>query len=95
MRETGHKPPSSIDPRHRMPDGHASHLRALHRIIIADHDDAPARFQDYLAAGRQILGMSVGLISHIVDDRFQVLAAAGAACPLATCSPWPEPIAPR
>ncbi|GGB55521.1 hypothetical protein GCM10011505_40630 [Tistrella bauzanensis] len=77
MRETGHKPPSSIDPRHRMPDGHASHLRALHRIIIADHDDAPARFQDYLAAGRQILGMSVGLISHIVDDRFQVLAAAG------------------
>ncbi|MEA5418966.1 adenylate/guanylate cyclase domain-containing protein [Spirulina sp. CCNP1310] len=48
-------------------------LRALHRLSMTDYDSFPARFQDYLKTGCELLQCSRGGISKIQADYYTLL----------------------
>ncbi|WP_372015763.1 diguanylate cyclase [Tistrella mobilis] len=52
----------------------AERLRELHRVLVAPHPNVEAAYADVIATGRHILDMKIGMISRIVDDRYDVLA---------------------
>ena len=55
--------------------GFSSNLKQLHRINTTNYEDQEELFSDYLQTGREILGLDVGLISHIEGQSFTILAA--------------------
>ncbi|MGI9048960.1 MAG: PAS domain S-box protein, partial [Rubrobacteraceae bacterium] len=55
--------------------GFSSNLKQLHRISTTDYEDLDELFSDYLQTGRKILGLDVGLISHIEGESFTIRAA--------------------
>lgn len=59
------------------PDVQARRLRELHRVLVTAHPGPDAAYADFINTGRRILGMEIGLISRITDDRFHVLAIRG------------------
>ena len=58
----------------RVLDAFSSDLRELHRLSTDRHEDTEALFSDYLAAGREIFGLSTGMISQVEDGDYIVRA---------------------
>ncbi|MGV0760204.1 diguanylate cyclase [Tistrella mobilis] len=59
------------------PDIQTMRLRELHRVLVTAHAAPDAAYADFIDTGRHILGMEIGLISRIADNRFHVLAISG------------------
>ena len=59
------------------PDIQTMRLRELHRVLVTAHAAPDAAYADFIDTGRRILGMEIGLISRIADNRFHVLAISG------------------
>lgn len=55
----------------------SSHLKALHRLAVAEHPDLDAVFSDYLNTGCRIFKLDAGIISRIEDRRLTIKAIAG------------------
>ncbi|MBA2512588.1 MAG: PAS domain S-box protein [Rubrobacteraceae bacterium] len=58
----------------RVLDAFSSNLRELHRISTDRHEDTEALFADYLAAGREIFGLTTGMISQVEGDEYTIRA---------------------
>lgn len=52
-------------------------MRTLHELSLLDRADLPALFQAYLRRGCELLGLSVGIVSQIHDQRYTVRAIEG------------------
>lgn len=49
-------------------------LKELHRLSLLDGADSGALYRQYLETGRRLFGLSVGIISRVVEQDYQVLA---------------------
>ncbi|MDQ3378550.1 MAG: PAS domain S-box protein, partial [Actinomycetota bacterium] len=58
----------------RMLDAFSSDLRELHRLSTDRHEDTEVLFADYLAAGREIFGLTTGMISRVEGDDYTIRA---------------------
>ncbi|GAB4517616.1 MAG: hypothetical protein OHK0046_24350 [Anaerolineae bacterium] len=52
-------------------------LRQLHRLAMQEYPDLVSLFRAYLLAGCDLLRLPVGIISHIEDEQYTVLAVEG------------------
>jgi PAS domain S-box-containing protein len=52
----------------------STNLKHLHRINTTEYRDFESLFADCLATGCEIFGLSTGIVSHIRDDRYTILA---------------------
>ena len=58
----------------RVLDAFSSNLRELHRLSTNRHESTGALFADYLATGREIFGLTTGMISQVEGDRYIIRA---------------------
>lgn len=50
----------------------SSHLKQLHRLATYNHQNLEELLSDYLEVGREIFGLSVGIVSKIEGESYQV-----------------------
>ncbi len=58
----------------RVLDAFSSDLRELHRLSTDRHEDTEALFADYLAAGREIFGLTTGMVSEVKGEEYAIRA---------------------
>lgn len=56
------------------PTGHVHRLRELYRLQVSRYPDYPSRYDAHLSAGLRLMGMDIGIVSHIEDCRYTVRA---------------------
>ncbi|MDY6812693.1 MAG: diguanylate cyclase [Pseudomonadota bacterium] len=49
-------------------------LRRLHDLAATHHASATVQYRAYLQAGCELLGMSTGIVSHIRDEHYEIIA---------------------
>ncbi len=54
--------------------GYVHRLRELYRLQISRYPDYPSRYTAHLTAGLRLMGMDIGIVSHIDDCRYTVRA---------------------
>ncbi len=52
----------------------AGSLRRLHDLAATHHASAAAQYRAYLQAGCELVGMTTGIVSHIRDDHYEIIA---------------------